>query len=54
MEPLDVVTAFVNPEMDDDDLFMTLPESLPEGVNAVKIIVRLRKAHCGLKQARQF
>jgi len=51
MDHLDVVTAFLNPEFDDNDLYMTLPEGWPEGHNAPKIIVRLRKALYGLKQA---
>jgi len=51
MDHLDVVTAFLNPEFDDDDIYMTLPEGWPEGPNALKIIVRLRKALYGLKQA---
>jgi len=51
MDHLDVVTAFLNPEIDDDDIYMTLPEGWPEGLNAPKIIVRLRKALYGLKQA---
>jgi hypothetical protein len=33
---------------------MTLPEGSPEGLNASKIIVRLRKALYGLKQAPQL
>jgi hypothetical protein len=51
MDHLDVVTAFLNPEIDDDDIYMTLSERWPEGLNAPKIIVRLRKALYGLKQA---
>jgi hypothetical protein len=51
MDHLDVVTAFLNPKIDDDDIYMTLPEGWPEGRNAPKIIVRLRKALYGLKQA---
>jgi hypothetical protein len=51
MDHLDVVTAFLNPEIDDDNIYMTLPEEWPEGLNAPKIIVRLRKALYGLKQA---
>jgi len=50
MDHLDVVTAFINPEID-DDIYMTLPERWPEGLNVPKIIVRLRKALYGLKQA---
>jgi len=51
MDHLDVVTAILYPEIDDDDIYMTLPERWPEGLNAPKIIVRLRKALYGLKQA---
>jgi hypothetical protein len=51
MDHLDVVTAFLNPEIDDDDIYMPLPEGWPEGSNAPKIVVRLRKALYGLKQA---
>jgi len=54
MDHLDVVTAFLNPEIDDDDIYMTLPEGWPEGLNAPKIVVRLRKALYGLKQAPQI
>jgi len=48
---LDVVTTFLNPEIDDDDIYMTLPERSPEGLNAPKITVRHRKALYGLNQA---
>jgi len=51
MEHLDVVTAFLNPEINEDDIYMTLPEGWPEGLNAPKIIFRLRKALYGLTQA---
>jgi len=51
MDHLEVVTAFLNPEIDDDDIYMTLREAWPECLNAPKIIVRLRKALYGLKQA---
>jgi len=54
MDHLDVVTAFLNPEIDDNDIYMTLPEGWPEGHNAPRIIVRLRKALYGLKQAPRF
>jgi hypothetical protein len=47
----DVVTAFLNPEVDDDDINMVLPEGWPEGLDthAPPIIVRLRKALYGLR-----
>jgi len=48
---LDVVTAFLNPEIDDDDVYMTLPEGWPDGPKAPTIIVQLKKALYGLKQA---
>jgi len=51
MDHLDVVTAFQNPEIDDDNIYMTLPEGWPEGCNAPRIVVRLRKAVYGLEQA---
>jgi len=54
MDHLDVVTAFLNPEIDDNDIYMSLPEGWPEGLNAPKIIVRLRKALYDLKQAPQL
>jgi hypothetical protein len=48
---LDVVTTFLHPEINEDDIYMTLPEGWPKGLNAQEIIVRLRKALYGLKQA---
>jgi len=54
MDLLHVVTAFLNPEIDDDDIYMTLPEGWPEGLNALNIIVRLRKVLYNLKQAPQL
>jgi len=56
IDHLDVVTAFLNPEVDDDDIYMVLPEWWPDGHEdtrryAPPIIVRLRKALYGLKQA---
>jgi len=51
MDHLDVITAFLNPEIDDDNIYMTPPEGWPEGSNAPRIIVRLRKDLYGLKQA---
>jgi len=54
MDHLDVVTAFLNPEIDDDNIYMTLPEGWPEGLNAPKIMVRLRKALYGLKKLHAY
>jgi len=51
MDHLDVVTAFLNPEIDNDDIYMTLRDGWPEGLNAPKIDVRLRKALYSHKQA---
>jgi hypothetical protein len=51
LDHIDVVTAFLNPKIDDDDIYMTLPEGWPECSNAPKIVVRLRKALHGYKQA---
>ena len=51
MDQLDVLTAFLNPEIDDEDIYMTLPEGWPEHLNAPKIIVRIGKALFGLKHA---
>jgi hypothetical protein len=39
IDHLDVVTAFLNPEVDDDDIYMTLPEGWPESLNAPAIVV---------------
>jgi len=54
MDHLDVVTTFLNPKINNDNMYMTLPEMWPEGLNAPKIIIRLRKALYGLKQALQL
>jgi len=51
MHHLDVVTTVQNPDIDDDDIYMTLPEGWPQGLNTPKIVVRLRKALYGLNQA---
>ena len=49
-----MVTAFLNPEVDDDDIYMTLPEGWLEGLNTLTCIVRLKTALYGLKQAPQL
>jgi len=54
MDHLDVVTTFLNPKIDHDDIYMTVPERWPEGLNVPKIVVRLRKSLYGLKQAPQL
>jgi len=36
---LDVVTAFLNPEIDDDDIYMTLPEGWAQGLKAPAVVV---------------
>jgi len=48
---VDEVTAFLNPEIDDDDIYKTLPEGSWDGPNTPMIVVRLKKALYGLKQA---
>jgi len=37
---LDVITALLNPEVDDDDIYMMMPEGWLEGLNAPTIVVR--------------
>ena len=49
IDHLDVVTAFFNPDVDDDPLFIDLPEGRPD--NTRISVVQLRKALYGLKQA---
>jgi hypothetical protein len=49
-----VVTAFLKPKFDDDDIYMTLPEGCPEGLNTPTIIVRLKKALYGPKQEQRL
>ena len=51
MDHSDVVSTFLNPEIDNDDINMTLPDGWPEGLNSPKIIVTFRKALYGFKQA---
>jgi len=51
MDHLDVVTAVQISEIDNDDSHMNLPEECAKGLNAPKIIVRLRKALYDLRQA---
>jgi hypothetical protein len=51
---VDAVTAFLTPEVDDDDTCMTLPEGWPEGLNTPTIVGRLNKALDGLKYTPQL
>jgi len=51
IDHLYVVTAFLNSEVDDDDIYMILPEGWPEGLHTPTIIVRLKKALYCVKQA---
>jgi len=61
IDHLDVVTAFLNPDINDDALLMELPEGwphieglmddCPEGEDSRVRVVQLRKALYGLKQA---
>jgi hypothetical protein len=53
MDPVDVVTTFLNPKID-DDIYMTLPAGWPGGLNIPNIIVGLRKVLGSLKQAPQL
>jgi len=50
MNHLDVVTTFLNPGIDDNNIYMTLPHGWPEGLHTPKIIIRLRNTLYGLKQ----
>jgi len=51
---LDVVTAFLNPKVDDNDIYITLPEGWLEGLNSTTIIVQLKKVLYSLKQVPQL
>jgi hypothetical protein len=53
IDHMDVVTAFLNPEVDDPDLYMAIPEGWDSGKDGISAgsIVRLQKALYGLKQA---
>ena len=58
IDHMDVVTAFLNPEVDDPDLFMEIPDGWDSGdvsesgpSIAAGSIARLNKALYGLKQA---
>jgi len=51
IDHVDVVTAFLNHEVADNDIDMTLSEGWPEGLNTPTIIVRLKKALSSLKRA---
>ena len=52
---MDVVTAFLNPEVDDPDLYMEVPVGWDDGNHNSEIttgtVVRLKKVLYGLKQA---
>jgi hypothetical protein len=50
IDHLDVVTAFPNSGINDDNIYRTLPEGWLKGLNAPMIIVRLRQALYVLKQ----
>jgi len=54
IDHLDAVTAFLNPKIANDDIYINLPEGWTEGLNTPKISVRLRKALYCLKQAPQL
>jgi len=54
MDQFNVMTTFLNPKIDNDNIYMTFPAGWPEGLNVPNIVVRLRKALYGLKQAPQL
>jgi hypothetical protein len=54
MDHLDVVTTILYSEIDNEDMYITLPEGWQEDLNTLKIIVRLRKALHGHKHAPQL
>jgi len=59
IDHLDVLTAFLNPEVDDNNIYMVLPEGWPEGQEDTRtftppIIERLSKALYGLKRSPQL
>jgi hypothetical protein len=53
IDHMDVKTAFLNPEIDRDNVFMSLPEGIEtiDSTLSRSVTVRLRKALYGLKQA---
>lgn len=53
IDHLDVITAFVNPEVDNPELYMEAPEGWDGGGHEITAgtVVRLKKALYGLKQA---
>jgi hypothetical protein len=55
IDHMDVVTAFLNPEIDNKEIYMAMPEGIEELALDAQLskdsIVRLRKALYGLKQA---
>jgi hypothetical protein len=51
IDKLDVVTVFLNSDIEDDDIYITLLEGWQVGLNAPKIIVRLRNALYGVNPA---
>jgi hypothetical protein len=51
IDHLDIVTAYPNHEMNDDDIYMTLPDHWPEGLKAPTVVVPLNKALYRLNQA---
>jgi len=51
IDQLYVVTASLNPEIDDDNIYITLPESLPESPYTSTFVVWLKKSLYGLTQA---
>jgi len=54
LDHLNVVTAFLKPKLNDDDLNMTLPKGRPKWLNAPKMMVMVSNALYSLKQAAQL
>jgi hypothetical protein len=50
IDHLVVVTAVLNPEVNDDDIYMTVPEGWKEGLNVPMIHVQLNDLHYTLQQ----
>jgi hypothetical protein len=49
-----LVTLFLNRKVDEDDIFMILPDDSPAGLNAPEIVVRLKNTFYSLKHGPRF
>jgi len=54
IDHFDVVTTFLNPEVDDEDIYVTLPDGGPEGLNVPTTIAQPKKPLYSFKQAPQL